>query len=207
MKMKIMLFVCLVLFTECNAQETKPFYSSSYNLRNNDTFSKKSFLTSIGIGFPSLSDNFFTFDYPANGSYSPKLYVEFEHGFLRDEIGIGACMESGWGSRAGSTNEKINQLSIGLSGYYHFNKWIAIKNLDVYAGLGVIYTREILRADGKQDFIHSNVFDNSRIGARYYVLPKIALYFQYSPQTGRSGFIGRGQRQFLSGGITFRMSK
>jgi hypothetical protein len=209
MKRKLIIFALVILIAECNAQEVKSFYHSPYNLRNSGAFDKKSFLISTGIGFSGLNSNSISFSNNARGSYSPKLYLEFEHGFLRDEIGLGVCIESSWGSRTSSDNEKISETNIGISGYYHFNKLIAIKRLDVYTGLGLIYTRETLRADDKQDFRHNNILFNSRLGARYYFLPKVSLYVQYSPHLG--GWLRimekNNSQQYLSCGITIRLNK
>ncbi|NOS55025.1 MAG: hypothetical protein HOP37_02075, partial [Cyclobacteriaceae bacterium] len=78
-------------------------------------------------------------------------------------------------------NNSFASFSFGIVGYYHFNKLIPIEKMDVYAGAGVGF-----RSVSFDKSINSNQSDAiliARVGIRYYVKPKLAVY----AETGHDG--------------------
>src|SRR5688500_2318829 len=74
-----------------HAQVDKSFYQKSYASRTNGTFDQSTSIVSYGLGVPSSY----------TGSYyrqSPTFYGKYEHGFLRDEVGLGGYLAAGFGS-------------------------------------------------------------------------------------------------------------
>src|SRR5688500_18517029 len=135
---KIVLLILSMAFSFgiSQAQVDKSFYQKSYESRNNGTFDQATSIVSFGLGVPSIY----------TGSYyrqSPTLYGKFEHGFLRDEVGLGGYLAAGWGSYkfANSSIYKYSSFSFAVLGYYHFNKLIPISKMDVYAGAGLGFSR------------------------------------------------------------------
>jgi hypothetical protein len=154
------------------AQVDKSFYQKSYDSRNNGTFDKATNLLSFGLGIPSY--------YSGSGfNQSPALYGKYEHGFLRDEVGLGGYLAFGWGSwDAGGEDYNFSAFSIAVLGYYHFNKLIPVEKLDAYAGAGLgIRTFSADDWPGA-DYDESGAIFVVKIGARYYVAKNFALYFE-----------------------------
>src|SRR5688572_9107156 len=118
-----------------HAQVDKSFYQKSYESRNNGTFDKSTMLLSFGLGVPAF--------YSGSGfNQSPALYGKFEHGLLRDEVGLGGYVSTGWGSwKVGNNKYNFSAFSLAVLGYYHFNKLIPIEKMDVYAGAGLGFRR------------------------------------------------------------------
>ncbi len=198
MKAIYVITLSLGLMANCYAQDAASFYDSPYNVRNSGSFNKKSFLLSAGVGFPNVGNYSVSYTYNAEGSYSPAFYVELEHGFLRDEIGLGVSMGGSWGSRSGQYSEKIKETTVAISGFYHFNKLISVKNLDIYAGLGMGYRRQLLsveEAANLPDIVMGYTILPIHTGARYSFTPKVSLHVRYTYDQ-RSNFIG---------GVTFRL--
>ena len=108
---------------------------------------------------------------------SPIFYGKYEHGFLRDEIGLGGYLAAGWGSFDYNDidEDDFSAFSFGLLGYYHFNKLIPIEKMDVYAGAGFAFRRYYARTM-IYDNDDSDVIFVFRAGIRYYVAKNFAVY-------------------------------
>lgn len=154
-----------------HAQVDKSFYQKSYESRNNGTFDKSTMLLSFGLGVPAY--------YSYSGfNQSPAIYGKFEHGFLRDEVGLGGYISTGWGSwKSGGEKYNFSAFSMAVLGYYHFNKLIPIEKMDVYAGAGLGFRK--FNADDETfgvDYDKSGVIFTVKVGIRYYVVKNFAVY-------------------------------
>lgn len=175
------------------AQSGKAFYKTPYKSRNNGSFDRSTNLFSLGLGLPSR----YTYTYGnGNGNIAfPTLYVKYEHGLL-DELGLGGYVAA-TGSRYkyGKYVDRSTYINLAVLAYYHFNKLIPVRNLDVYAGAGVGVRHRIYhdgsaeRTSGKSDPIFTG-----KAGARYYFTPKFGVY-------GEVGYDGMSD---VNLGITFR---
>lgn len=172
--MKKIVLVVLTLagsFGFIHAQVDKNFYNKSYESRNNGTFDKQTNLFSFGLGIPSY--------YSYSGfNQSPAFYGKYEHGFLRDEIGLGGYLAFGWGSwDSGNDEYNFTAFSFAVLGYYHFNKLIPIEKMDVYAGAGLgIRTFAADDWPGGTDYDESGALFVVKVGIRYYVAKNFAVY-------------------------------
>jgi hypothetical protein len=170
MKKSLVSIFALLVCVAGYSQNSKSFYNSSYESRNSGSFDQSSSLLTFGLGFPNTSVNAI--------SGFPPIYAKYEHGFLRDEVGLGGYIASGFGTIA---NNNFASFSFGIVGYYHFNKLIPIEKMDVYAGAGAGF-----RSVSFDKSINSNQSDAiliARVGIRYYVKPKLAVY----AETGHDG--------------------
>ena len=168
---KIVLVVLTVVgsFGISQAQVDKSFYNKSYESRNNGTFDKQTNIVSFGLGIPTIY---------SGGAYnqSPIFYGKYEHGFLRDEVGLGGYVAGGWGNYDNDVYDTdFSAFSIGLLGLYHFNKIIPIEKMDVYAGAGFAF-RNYTWDDDVFDNDDSGVILAFRAGIRYYVAKGFAVY-------------------------------
>ena len=171
MKKIVLVVLSVVLgFGISHAQVDKNFYNKSYESRNNGTFDKGTSIASFGIGVPAY--------YSGGGfSQSPAIYGKFEHGFLRDEIGLGGYLAFGWGSwEAGNNDYDFSAFSLAVLGYYHFNKMIPIEKMDVYAGAGLGFRRFAADDWAGVDYDESGVIFVVKVGIRYYVVNNFAVY-------------------------------
>ena len=156
------------------AQVDKSFYNKSYESRNNGTFDKSTMLVSFGLGIPSY--------HPGSFNASPAFYGKFEHGLLRDEVGLGGYISTGWGSYkyGNGDKDKFSAFGLGVLGYYHFNKLIPIEKMDVYAGAGLAFRRRAYNYDDSfgndYDYTDSDVIFVVKVGIRYYVVKNFAVY-------------------------------
>jgi len=82
-------------------------------------------------------------------------------------------------------------------GYYHFNKLIPVKQLDVYAGTGPAFrSRNVTYSDDSYDnYSSTDVILAFKVGARYYVKNNFAFY-------GEGGF---DHMSDINLGVTFRL--
>ncbi len=186
-----------LLSTQVTAQSGKAFYKTSYKNRNSGSFDRRSGLFSLGLGIPSRYTSYY--NGLRNNISFPPLYVKYEHGVM-DEVGIGgyvAAAGSRYRYRIGNGSYVDTRLHVSLAamGYYHFNKLIPVRKLDVYAGVGLGLRQTFYRDD----------FDNERssdvdpllvgkVGARYYFSRGFGVY-------GEAGYDGISDLNF---GITFR---
>jgi hypothetical protein len=170
--MKKIVLVVLTLVGSCGiiqAQTDKSFYNKSYESRNNGTFDKQTNIVSVGLGIPTIY---------SGGAYSqsPIFYGKYEHGFLRDDVGLGGYIAGGWGSYDNDITESdFSAFSIGLLGYYHFNKLIPIEKMDVYAGAGFAF-RSYSWDNDFYDNDGSGIIFAFRAGIRYYVANNFAVW-------------------------------
>jgi hypothetical protein len=167
--------------TQAEAQVIKSFYKSSYKARNNGTFDKKTGLLSFGYGFPNLSGTNYNFWNNGVSGIGP-IYGKYEHGIM-DEVGIGGYMALATSSYKYGNNYKDKIISIGggVLGYYHFNKFIPLKKLDVYAGAGVGfrnigYTYDDGYNGTKLDHSRFTLFPLIKVGARYFFTNSFGVY-------------------------------
>jgi hypothetical protein len=162
-------------------RNSKSFYKTSYESRNSGSWDQESSILSFGLGFPNTA-----VDYSGLSGFPP-IYAKYEHGFLRDEVGLGGYVSTGFGSVNNNylgTNYKNNffAFSIGVLGYYHFNKLIPIEKMDVYAGAGLAFRSVSYSGDDSQ-YTYGNDSKPlfiTNVGIRYYVKPKLALYGEIS---------------------------
>ena len=175
------------------AQSGKAFYQTPYKSRNSGSFGKNSNLISIGLGLPTR----YVYDYDwGNGNIAfPTLYLKYEHGIM-DEIGIGGYLAA-TGSRYDHGNhvDRSTYLNFSVLGYYHFNKLIPVKKLDVYAGVGVGLRHRLYHDGGSGNTSGSTrpVFVG-KVGARYYFTHSFGVYLE----AGADGMSD------ANAGVTFR---
>lgn len=175
----------LLISSNSNAQSAKSFYHTPYKSRNIGSFSKNTGILSLGIGFPNNSGTDFNY---WNGDdhrigFGP-MYVKYEHGIMT-EIGLGgylamAASKYEYGPDHRYT-DKILSIGGGFLGYYHFNKLIPVRNLDVYAGAGlgfrqIGYSYDDDYGNQSDDRGEFEVFPLVKVGARYYFGRTFGVY-------------------------------
>jgi hypothetical protein len=181
----------------------RSFYKTPYRTRNSGSYGLDSRMLSLGYGFGTTLYNSYGY-YPGAGNrgksaFGP-LMVKYEHA-IRDEVGIGAIGELAfrqWKYRVGGDTYKDRAVGVGISflGYYHFNKFIPVPKLDVYAGAGI----SIAHTSYKDDFYgtsHStvDVMPAGVVGARYLFKPTFGVY----------GEVGRTSFSWLNLGVSFKL--
>ena len=180
--MKKIALLSFLLLSAAVGYSQNSFYNNSYEARNSGSFSQETSLLSFGIGFPNIPVNGYTFGaFNGNTSGFGPIYAKYEHGFLRDEVGLGGVFANSFGSykyNSGNNKTKIFAWAAGIMGYYHFNKLIPVEKLDVYAGAGFILRSRKYKYD---DGVTSNNTDtnfnfNGVVGARYYFSQAFAAY-------------------------------
>lgn len=155
----------LISISNAPAQVIKGFYKQPYKTRNNGTFDKRAGIFSIGLGAPYSYTNYYRTTFPP-------VYAKYEMGII-DELGIGLVGGMGLGSDRYSDNNYFTT-TIGVLGYYHFNKFIPLKNLDVYAGLGIGMDINNRRSRGTE----VNPMLLFKAGARYYFTHSFGVYIE-----------------------------
>lgn len=176
---------CILLLTltgSVQAQNARSFYKTSYKSRNSGSFSARSGLLSFGIGFPNRSGAGYDWDDDRLG-FGP-LYVKYEHGIL-DELGIGGYVAAAASRHKYGPNDrytdKVFSVSIGAMAYYHFNKLIPVRKLDVYAGAGIggrqlSYSYDNDWAGTRYEDSEFDVIPLFKVGARYYFTKMFGVY-------------------------------
>jgi hypothetical protein len=194
----------LLLSTTAQAQNAKGFYRTPYKNRNSGSFDRTSSLLTIGFGFPNRSGA--DFDYWGGNERRTGIgpgYIKYEHGII-DELGIGgyvagAAARYKYGPNRTYTDHTFSA-SVGLMAYYHFNKLIPVRNLDVYAGVGVgvrqlTYTYDDdVAGDFDDDRTSFDAMPLFKVGARYYFTKTFGVY-------GEGGYDNMSD---VNLGITFR---
>ena len=188
MKKSLILSIALLICgSVAFAQNAKSFYKSSYETRNSGSFDQSSSLLSFGLGFPNVAPT-----YGGNSGFPP-LYVKYEHGFLRDEVGLGGYVSTGFGETGnyygfGPNGYQTNffAFSIAVLGYYHFNKLIPIEKMDVYAGAGLAFKKVSYEDNDNFYDDDATVTVPVKVGIRYYIKPAFAFYAE-SGWDGMSG--------------------
>lgn len=173
--------LCLGVTTLSHAQKSSAhdFYKQSYSSRNSGSFDKNTSLFTLGYGFPNYSIAGTVFD---NG-FGP-LYVKYEHAVL-NEVGIGAYAAFA-GSHWKNAYYKNTATSFGLGvmGFYHFNKLIPLKQLDVYAGAGIGFALVHYKYDNNSPFPYNHSGSETdfnpegifKAGARWYFTPGFSVF-------------------------------
>lgn len=186
-----------------DAQSAKGFYNTPYRQRNIGSFSKNTGILSLGIGFPNKSGT--GIDYWGGDDnrfgFGP-LYVKYEHGIMT-ELGLGGYLAMAGAKFEYGPNhrytDRIFAFSGGFLGYYHFNKLIPVRNLDVYAGAGIgfrqlsySYDDDVSnKSDDRGEF---EVYPLLKVGARYYFTRVFGIY-------GEGGYDKMSDVNF---GVSFR---
>lgn len=176
------------------AQVDKGFYRSSYESRNNGTFNSSTSIISLGLGFPNVPQP----GYGGNRFSLGPFYAKYEHGLIRDEVGLGGyvAFSQGWYKMLGD-KYSVTAFSIAVLGYYHFNKLIPVKNLDVYAGAGLAI-RSV--ADS-----YNNGYYNSDDGTIVNGIVKVGVRYYLSPAFGVYAETGYDNMSSVNLGVSFRM--
>jgi hypothetical protein len=212
-KLIICAVATLALLPEAFAQKKKSshsgtingrsFYNTPYRTRNSGSYGLDSRMLSLGYGFGSTLYNGYGY-YPLSSgrgktAFGP-LMVKYEHA-IRDEVGIGAIAELAfrqWKYRVGGDTYKDRAVGVGISflGYYHFNKFIPVPKLDVYAGAGISIAHSSYK-DDYYDRTNSVVDVNPAgvVGARYLFTPKFGAYAE----------VGRTSFSWTNIGVTFKL--
>jgi len=172
--------------------DSRSFYNTPYRSRNNGTYDDETRIISVGFGFPNtLYNDYGYLAYAYNGRKSGfgPLMGKFEYA-LRDEIGIGGvldCAYRQWKYTSAGHQYRDKAFGIGVSAlaYYHFNKLIPVRKLDVYGGVGVNLSHVAYKDDftGHTDN-YIDVLPALVVGARYYFRPNFGPYFEL----GRSNY-------------------
>ena len=173
-------------FSDVVAQSGKAFYKTPYKSRNSGSFDRHSSLLSFGVGFPNRSGT--GLDYWGGDERRASIgpgYIKYEHGIL-DELGLGgyaavAASRYKYGPSRRYT-DRVFAFSVGFMGYYHFNKLIPVRMLDVYAGAGIgvrnlsySYDDEFTGKsdDDRTSFTAMPLF---KVGARWYFTKMFGVY-------------------------------
>lgn len=194
---KIVLLICgLVIVGGAMAQQGKAFYNTPYKSRNSGSFSRSASLLTFSYGFPNESVHGYSHKGHNRFGFGP-VYAKYEHGII-DEIGIGGQLALA-GVRYDYNNdqtERVKTFHFAILGYYHFNKLIPVKQLDVYAGLGPAFrSRSVTYTDDAYDnYSGTDTALAVKVGARYYVKNNFAFY-------GEGGF---DLMSDINLGVTFR---
>lgn len=173
------------------ASESRAFYNTSYKTRNSGSFSLNHRLFSVSYGFPTaLNDGF---GYGRIG-FGPVM-ARFEAP-IRDEVGIAGLAQIGARSSGGFYDDHSFAFGFGGMGFYHFNKLIPVRDLDVYAGLGIaINFTHVNREGNRKDDNYVDPMPIGSIGARYYFSPGFAGFAE-------AGFTGMSS---VNLGLTWRL--
>jgi hypothetical protein len=202
MKQKFLMLTAalmLGLATSGSAQGGRSFYKTPYKSRNSGSFDRTSGLLTFSYGFPNRAvGDYGAWNYRRSG-FGP-LYVKYEHGII-DEVGIGGYI-AGAAARHRHHNhwtDRETAISMGAMGYYHFNKIIPVRQLDVYAGAGIGFRTIGYRYDDdyvgvEYDRSHFDVLPLVKVGARFYFNRVFGVY-------GEGGYDGMSD---VNLGITFR---
>lgn len=150
---------------DASAQVIKGFYKQSYKARNNGTFDKGTGIFSIGLGAP--------YAYGGYRNTLPPIYAKYEMGIM-DEVGIGIVGGLGLGKNRYSDEGYFGTV-VGLLGYYHFNKFIPLQKLDVYAGVGFGFDIHNRTYNGDTE---ADVLPLFKVGARYYFSNSFGVYLE-----------------------------
>ena len=189
--------------TDPGVMDAKSFYRTPYRSRNSGSYDKDVKTISLGFGFPNTVDNSYSYYGFATGTkrvgFGP-IMAKYEHA-IRNEIGIGAIAEFAYRRRRYDVGpnrytDKTTGLGLSLLGYYHFNKFIPVRKLDVYAGLGLNINHITYKNDYTDNTDNEvNVWPAAVAGARYLFTPSFNVYAE----------IGRTNFSWTNIGVGFRL--
>ena len=193
----LLLIISVLVCSGAIAQQGKAFYNTPYKTRNSGSFSKTASLLTFSYGFPNESVQGYSHKGHNSIGFGP-VYAKYEHGII-DEIGIGgqiALAGTAYDYNNDQT-ERVKAFHFAMLGYYHFNKLIPVKQLDVYAGTGLAFrSRSVTYSDDFYDnYSGTDVNLTVKVGARYYAKNNFAFY-------GEGGFDGMSD---VNLGVTFRL--
>ena len=182
---------CLGIFTNNASAQSKSFYATPYKERNSGSFSKGTSLLSLGYGIGSINHLGIWTGY-SSIPIGP-IYLKYEVGVM-DELSIGGYIAPEYTIRRLNGNAYSNSLGLGLGvlGYYHFNKFIPVEKLDVYAGagFGIKYYGETYKNNTIKNY--SKIYPRPlvKVGARYYLANNFAVYLESGYDNSSSLNIG-----------------
>lgn len=186
-----LVLVSFYLISQSAFAQNKSFYASPYKDRNSGSFSKSTDIFSLGYGIGTIK----RFGAVPGYNYIPigPIYIKYEKAII-DEIGMGGYLAPEYRIGKVNGNSYSNYLGIGIGflAYYHFNKFIPVKKLDVYvgAGLGAKYASESYRnniGNATQLDFTSIIF---KIGARYYFKNNLGVFLESGYDNSSSLNIG-----------------
>lgn len=179
MKQILLLALTLVLTSHAiiQAQQLKKgFYKTSYESRNNGTFDKGTGILTFGLGVPR---------YAWSGFPLGPAYIKYEHGLIRDEIGLGGHIAGTYYHDDYRLNNSVYKhnttaVSFAIMGFYHFNKLIPVTMLDVYIGSGFGMSFFHHNYDDNLNYYNDNTdvvpFFTTKVGVRYYLNDSFGVY-------------------------------
>ncbi|MBS1689153.1 MAG: hypothetical protein JSS96_10545 [Bacteroidetes bacterium] len=178
-----------------------------------NTFSRKTTLFTISLGLADWNkQNYKLPDSTRYGSGSGSLPVYFRlERAVNNNISIAVSLAYDVFrynySREGYTNgvlfyrpvtDKVSIISPGLQAFYHFNKLIPVRNLDLSVGLGIaanyIKHSNYPSSDTISNVIKPDVTLTARLAARYYINRHASAFLD----------IGYDKMSLLSLGVSFR---
>ena len=183
---------------QTNKQSNASFYGTPYALRNSGSFDRDTHLVNITYGFPNLLD-YTGYFYNSDKSGIGPLTVRYEFP-VRDEVGVGLSISGAikkW-EFADNYSTKIIGISISPLGFYHFNKLIAVRKLDLYAGVGAsidLRNYKYETANGNSDDSDLEVNPAGMVGARYY----------FTDSFSGMAEVGEGSYSNFRIGVSFRL--
>jgi hypothetical protein len=178
------------------AQDARAFYNTPYKTRNSGSFDRSTGVLTFSIGVPNIAISGYSYNGRNRVGFGP-LYAKYEHGIM-DEFGLGGQLAFAVGRYEYGNNEResIGAFHFAFLGYYHFNKLIPVRQLDVYAGAGLaIRNRSVRYSD--DTFANDNdvtVGGAMRLGVRYYPRGPVAIYAE----------TGYDNMSDINLGVTFR---
>ncbi|MBZ0098033.1 MAG: hypothetical protein K8F30_03065 [Taibaiella sp.] len=200
----LMSILCGIAFGAIAQEQTDApsFYEVPYGIRNSGSFGKKSVFLTLCYGVPSrLHGEINGIQDPNRSVLGPiKLMLEFP---IRDEVGIAPKFlyaRGSWNhtdSWWGYIEMRTWAVATGATGYYHFNKLVPVKQLDLFAGVGFYvglqkYIWDV--SDPSNTDIKAIATPTISTGARYYLTPGFGVYAE-------AGITGGS---FVDMGLTFR---
>jgi len=159
--------------------QAKGFYGTPYKDRNSGSFEKGANVVSIGYGIGNL--NPYRLGYGYKRLNLGPIYLKYEKGIM-DELGVGGFVSAAYSMARynGKTYSTGLAIGLGVMGFYHFNKFIPLEKLDVYAGIGfgIKYYGQSFKDNfnkGTTEFFPSPMV---KIGARYYLSNSFGVYIE-----------------------------